>query len=70
MAEHFPKVTPKPKVVFSPLLRFKRDANCKACPLNDACKADKDLELRCIWALVASSLHTIAELCRLRGADF
>ena len=57
-------------VVYSPLLRFKKDADCKSCPLKEACEIDKNRELRCILALAAISLYRIGELYRLRGADF
>lgn len=60
--------TPKNKVIHSPLLRFRKRAHCESCPLRDACKIDKYLEISCILALVADSLHINSRLNALRGA--
>jgi len=47
----------KNQAMHSPLLRFRKRANCQRCELRDACKVDKLLELRCILALIADSQH-------------
>jgi hypothetical protein len=59
--------TPKNPVIHSPLIRFRKRANCQNCKLHDACKVDKLLELRCILALIADSQHNTMQLNAIRG---
>lgn len=56
-----PKATLNNQVIRSPLLRFRKRANCKECTLHDACLSDKNLETRCILALIADNLHAQLE---------
>ena len=61
------EATTTKNVVHSPLLRFRIKAHCNMCPLSDACKSDKTIEIRCILALIADNQHLNTQSKTIRG---